>query len=449
MKKYIYLLLTGFIAFMGSCSKESPFDYEPTGATGQLLKSSVSVSLEAQGGPRSLKNRNVRMAAPSENEFGVDFIKVGESQPTLSYSRYADMPEIVTLPVGNYTAVAHYGENLPEAWDNPYYEGTSEVFAIELDKITTDVAPIICSLANVRVSVSFDEALKKVMSEDCKVHVEVGRYGSLDFTVNDTDKSGYFAYVKNSNTLAAVFTGNVDGAYANETKTYDDVQPGNHYAITFKLHEAGEEAPGNITGKDDNGIIRVDATVETTDENVDVDAGEITIPDVMRPQEGEEPGTTDPDPGEKPDPEIPDNPGDNKDPEDPKGAAPTITADAPIVLDADNLMTNGMRAVMHINSEAGIEEFTCEIQSQILKEELGDEFPSLLNLAVTPADQDDFLTQLGFPTNVKGSKYVKLELTEFIPLLITVSDGRQATHTFVLRVKDANGTVTKTLKLHN
>lgn len=457
MKKYINIALSVLMAASAvSCSKDNPFEGAMDSSTGKLLKSSLAVSVENEKGPRSLRNRNVRMAVPAAGDFAVDFIREGETEPTLSYARYSEMPEIVVLPVGDYTAVAHYGHNLEAAWENPYYEGSSTVFRILKDDITDDVEPIVCSLSNVRVSVAFDSALLAVMSPDCKVNVKVGDKGSLDFTASDADRSGYFAFVEGSRTLAAVFTGVVDGGKVNEIKTYEDVKPGNHYKITFRLHDAGEEDPGQITGKGDSDIIVVDAKVETENMNQeDLEDGETTIPDTMRPQEGEPEGGD------------PEQPGPD-DPVDPAKPAPEITAQDPVVL-CDNASEDKWNVieivnksddnptgdskypiVLNISSSApgGIKTFKVKIVStHLTPEELGDFGLATEMDLVTPGDCEESLSLLGFPVNVGGMTAVEFNITNFIPMLGALGPGEEGLHEFTLTVGDANGTTVKVLKL--
>lgn len=411
----------------GSCSKDNPFGDEPVAQTGRLLTTSLSVSLETNGGPRDLRT-GLRKAAPAPAEFTVDFIKDGE---VVSTYKYADMPEIVVLPVGNYVAKAYHGENLDAAWEAPYYEGVSQEFEIIADDITDDVQPIVCKLQNVRVSVNFEQKLRDVMGDDCKVTVVVGDKGTLDFTVADVDRSGYFAFVEDSHTLAATFNGTVDGAYTTETKSYDNVQPATHYSITFRLHDAGEEDPGQIGGDD---IIIVDAEVESTDMNRDVTTGDVTLTDDRRPQEGEE----------KPDPTP-------SEPDDPSAPAPVIAVESPYTLDKENDLIDGTPLVITVSSSAqgGITGFLVQIISDTLTPEVLEDvnLTDKLDL-VNPGQYEQGLTELSLPVKdqVEGASKVNFVISDdFITLMKLLGEGR---HQFVLTVTDANGTTVKTVKAH-
>lgn len=444
MKKYLYIMLSMVLAgVFASCSKDEPFGGDAASATGGLLTSALDISLNSEYGPRSVKARGVRAAAPSIDNFKVSFFAEGADEAYITYD-YKDMPEIVTLPVGKYYAVAFYGTDPIADWDSPYYKGRSNVFEIFQDDITDKVDKIVCAISNVRVSVSFSTELKAAIDGNCEVIVEVGDEGKLTFTQADIEagRSGYFRYIENSNTLAVTFKGNVDGVYTEETKTGVDVEPGRYYSITFNLHDAGAEDPGNIgRPDDDNGFIRIDASFSSENIEWTADFEDSIIEDDLRPKEEvDDPGKEDPEPD---DPNVPDNPG---------AKAPVVTAQAPIDIDKVNKLTEESTVVLNIKSEAegGIQEFIVDIVSNVLTaEELGDMLPTTLDIANTPEDYREKLEGLGFPTNVKGEKDVEFTITNFIPVLLAISADKQAYYNFVLKVRDANGYTEKTLKLTN
>lgn len=427
MKKYIYLMLSVVLAgILGACSKDEPFDKETSGATGQLMTSSIDVSLLNENGPRSMRKHGVRAKAPAVGDFKVEFFKEGSDEAVESYL-YSAMPEIVTLPVGSYVARASYGTNPDAAFDAPYYQGESEKFEIKEDQITDEVSPIVCKFANVCVTILFDAPLRAAMQGDCKVTVKVGDVGTLDYTLSDEDRPGYFAYVAGSNTLAATFTGTIGGAPVSQTKTYEDVKAGNHYTITFRMHDAGEERPGEVSG----GTIQIDSSiVDTEDLNYGIDGGDSELEDDMRPQET---------------PDTPDTPDEPSTPDNPDSNAPTVNGRAP--LDISKVITvtadgqTDCPVILDIHSDPGIQEFTVTIDSPTLVPlltELG--VSNVLNMADSTGNEE-FFGGLGLQYNVRGQHDVEFDITGFLPLL---PDG---THKFVLYVKDANGQVSKTVEL--
>lgn len=422
MKKYINILL-GVIAVLvvTSCSKESLFGDPSTIGTGRFYSSALDISLANENGPRDVHGRRVPKAAPAVNDFTVEFFRNGEETPRESF-KYSEMPEVITLPAGDYVVRASYGDNPSASWEAPYYKGET-TFTLVPDDIVDDVEPIVCRFCNVRVSITFDSALMEAMSSDSKVTVKVGESGYLDFTAADMERSGYFAYVEDSHTLAATFTGSIGGAPSSETKVYDNVQPGSHYKITFRLHDAGDEDPGDINV----GGITVDASVITDDMNVDVESGESNIEDDLRPKEDEEP-ITPPDPGKE---------------------APSITAQAPLDIDKVNDVREKDTVILNVESfaDGGITGFVVVIDSPILTP---DELESVglsdrLDL-VNPGQYEQQLLHLGLPVNVGGKSEVKFDISGFIGLLNLLGEG---SHNFIVTVSDANGTTTRTLRLHN
>ena len=439
MKKHILLMLSVVIAaVLGSCSKDDPFGYEnSTGETGGLLTQALKVSLSSEDGPRSLKGRGVKAKAPSADLFKVAIFMEDSDQPYVEYD-YAEMPDIVTLPVGVYYVKAYYGENEAAAWDAPYYEGISDKFEIVKNKITDTLAPIECSIANVRVSILLTDNLKKAITGDYKVTVKVNDVGSLIFTSDRIEggESGYFRYVKDSNTLVAVFEGEVDGAKAIETKTDINVLPGRHYIITFKLYDAGEEDPGSITGGED-GLIVVDSTVKEEgiiDGNIYFD--EENIKDDMRPNEGNKPGTEDPE-----QPGI----------DDPiQGEKPSIVGEAPVDLDKVNVLPDDdtpfpVAIQVHSSSDKGITSFTVSVNmAGVSDDELyGLGLAPEMDLVNPDPSYEEKLINLGFPVRIGGDKDVRFEITNLMGLLKIL----EGTHEFKLTVGDEFGVTTKSLKI--
>ena len=85
---------------------------------------------------------------------------------------FSEMPEVITLPVGEYIAEVYNAEVKDAAFDAPYYYAKQN-FTIAKNKIT-ELNPMTCTLENVRVSVRYSDALKNVMASDVKV-TEIGR----------------------------------------------------------------------------------------------------------------------------------------------------------------------------------------------------------------------------------------------------------------------------------
>ncbi len=415
MNRYIYGILGGAVLMFSACSKDLPFD-GPDTAMGSVSRSALDVSV-------STAEFLVRSAGVDVNDVNVSFFAEGDTEPYVTY-RYGDMSEIVTLPVGVYTVEATYGDNESAAWDAPYYAGSSNKFNVLADKVTTDIEPIVCTLSNVKVSILFDPELAAVMGADAKVSVKVGESGSLDFTPADADRQGYFRFDGNTspdakNTLAATFTGSVQGSAVVETKTYDNVAPGNHYKITFRLH-GHEQSLGQA-----HAGVTVGASVETVDKDGNVIPEDELLTDDSRPNQGG---------SETPGPDTPPTP----------GAGPEVNITDGLSLTAVNDITEGMECVLKITSETGLTEFKVDIVSPTLTADELDNvgLASHLDL-VSPGNLEEGLSGLGFPVNVAGEKSCDFILTDFLPLLSVLGPGE---HSFKMTISDASGTKNIDLK---
>lgn len=430
MKKYISILFTlAVVALLGACSKDDPFSTDPVEATGSF--STASIALEVSGEETVVRAQ--ADDAPGASLFDIEFFKEGETTPAASY-KYSELPEIVTLPVGRYKAVAVYGENPDAAWDAPYYRGESELFDIAADRVTEVSDPIVCKFSNVKVTVFFDKSLADVMSADSKVSVKVGESGSLDFTKADEGRHGYFAFVENSHTLAATFSGEVQGYRTSQTKARDNVAPGYHYMITFSLRRPGDGDPGSV----DSDIV-IDATVVSEEVGADVDPDQPLVPDDMRPVEGGD----DPDPGPGPEP--------GRD-------VPEITA-GNLDLSIEHEIVEGMECRLTLTStaEGGFTGLIVDINSDTLTPEelqnvgLGAHLDiatgEIINSDGSRTDALEGLSGMfSCAGHVIGEKSVEFDISGFLGLLTALGPGH---HAFKLTATDANGTGVATLRLKN
>ncbi len=419
------ILLCSVLLF--SCGKEDPFTGQTAGGEGQVLKSALNMDLrDGERGQTTL--RSTRADVPYD-DFKVIFTKDGAAAPAKTF-RYGDMPDVVTLEKGVYTATATYGENLDAEWENPYYVGQSQAFNIRAGEITDDIGEIVCRLENIKVSIGFAPILTQEMSESSFVEVKVTSDGQdakgLRFTKFEENRgiSGYFRYAEGVS-LVATFNVMVEGLKISTTKSIPVVEKGNHYKITFKLHTQEGENQGDVTAD-----MKVDASVTVVNVERNVEVGDDDILD------------DDERPSEKPDDPNPPTP----------GGAPEIVGTGTINIDALNVIDGSVPVGMKITSSAdgGFQEFNVVIDSPDLPpaelERVG--LSANLDLAETPEQFAAPLTNFGFPTNVKGKKEANIEISAILlGMLKGVDAGAGHTHKFILTVTDANGTTEKTLQL--
>lgn len=427
MKKIYLIPLLSAGLLMAGCSKEKGFDDEMSDGEGQVLKTALDMSTTSDQIMVTRAEQGVDLS-----NFKINFIKKGETVAAKSYT-YSEMPDVVTLKVGTYTATAELGQDLNAEWENPYFKGQSEEFDVEAYKITSFISPIECALMNIKATIAFDETLLAAMSSDSYVEVKVGDNPGLNFTSAEATagKAGYFKHT-NENTLVATFHGTVNGSDIVESKSYEGIAKGRWYKLTFKLHQnSGGDPTGGASGE-----IVVDASVTTEDVNADVTLeDDAPLDDSDRPNWGG---------GDDPEPPTPDN-------------APEIIAISQgMVFDTPWSVTAASECEFKIisHAEGGMQEFTCEIISQDLTpEELGSmNLPNVLDLVNEPAPDSkypNYWNVLGndpfnFPTNVGGQSEVIFKLSDFMGMMAVFGNHQ---HTFRFHVKDANGEVNKDLIL--
>ena len=427
MKKIYLIPLLSAGLLMAGCSKEKGFEGEMSDDEGQVLKTALDMSTTSDQIMVTRAEQGVDLS-----NFKINFIKKGETVTTKSYT-YSEMPDVVTLKVGTYTATAELGQDLNAEWENPYFKGQSEEFDIEAYQITSFISPIECALMNIKATIAFDETLLAAMSPDSYVEVKVGDNPGLNFTTAEatSGKAGYFKHT-NENTLVATFHGTVNGSEIVESKSYEGIDKGRWYKLTFKLHQnSGGDPTGGASGE-----IVVDASVTTEDVNADITLeDDEPLDDSDRPNWGG---------GDDPEPPTPDN-------------APEIIAISQgMVFDTPWSVTAASECEFKIisHAEGGMQEFTCEIISQDLTpEELGSmNLPNVLDLVNEPAPDSkypNYWNVLGndpfnFPTNVGGQSEVIFKLSDFMGMMAVFGNHQ---HTFRFHVKDANGEVNKDLIL--
>lgn len=324
MKTKIFSITAIIAAVIGlsSCSDS----WEPkTEKTGDVALSTIGIEVAGA--------EEVVQGSRAEYDVNPFLVKIYNSQNSVVEQwTYGEMPEIFTLPVGAYTVLVESHEVQKAEWERPYFRGSKE-FTIEKSKIT-DIGTVVCSLASLKVSVRFTDELRAVMGSDVQVKVVANDLGELIYTPEET-RAGYFEVLEESPSIAATFTGTVNGYNENVHKVYTDVKGGQHRIITFSLKH-DKPVPDPETGLIDpsNGI---NIDVNVTDENI---SGNLDIEE---------------------DPEHPNRPGENEEFKDKvsfetslatdKALDPAAVADAKVKVAAPNGIENLIIAISSDNDE--------------------------------------------------------------------------------------------------
>ena len=423
MKTKILSIVTLLFAALSfySCSSEK---WEPNG--GQDNKDKGEISLKSMGVEVSNAEQVISRLAVDLSEYIVTIYNA--KNESVGEWKYAQMPEVVPLTVGDYKIVVKSHIVEKAAWEKPYFMG-SKTFTIEANKLT-EIGVIQCVLSNIKVSIKYDSSITPYLGDDVKVVVVANDQGSLIYTKGET-RPGYFEAIEGSSTLVATLTGTICGYYETVVNTYTDAQAGQHRIITYKLKGTDPVTPDEVGTINPGEGINVDTDVVVEDINNSINNDEDVIP-------GDRPGQEDPENPTDPDPENP------TDPE--PGVDPITFTSTTIDFDNPNTPTEGVSYVVNIHAEATFAHLLVEIISNDLTDEMlrGVGLAAQFDLAY-PGDLEEALKgSFGFPVGneVIGQTDVVFDITNFVPLL-NIYPG---THQFKITATDANNIqVVKTL----
>ena len=345
--------------------------------------------------------------------------------------KYGERPtEPIELMTGEYIFKIQSGEVPGVAWETPVY-GAEKMFKIVRNETET-IKEIVCSLMQIKVTVTFAPDLKERLAPETKTTVTIGSNSTV-FSLAE-GRAAFFHAPMVNNTIEV----RVSGEYAadlvnfktvNVSKEIKDVKVGQCSNILFYLEHA---ADGNIE-------VSVDLRDWITDEPVICNVADL-ITESEWTEGGNEGG----------------NEGDTPAKEDPSiiWAGHDISKREQVV--------PGLDVDLIVESSAGIKEFIVKIISETLtaSELANNNLCDTMNLCYpdqsldsttgTVIDVTEPLTALGFVVGdqVINKNYVKLSITTFMGVLSGVSGPDAKNHDFEITVTDNNGNTTvKTLML--
>lgn len=424
----ICLTLMAVLFTFSACHSEK-METGATDVTGQLSLASMKMEVDLK----------VDTVYP-QSRAGVDVsnflltIKNSQGEQVEQYT-YSEMPEIISLPVGTYTVVASSAEAATNGFDVPFYTGSTEQFTIKENELT-EVSALTCRLANVMISVEYDEELRKLMGEDVVTTVKIGD-NSLDIPSSETRKA-YLIAPASAGSMDITLKGTIDGESVTEVKRVENVQAGQYNIIKYVLSPVDDG--NNSVGGNLNIAINIDSSMTSSDETVGVNPGEEPGIDDFPTDGGEEPGDGDGDGGDESgsDQNMPTIVGTdfNGKTFDISKDVLTVTKGQSVSLSVTLLAPNKMAHVY------------VTIDSETLTEDVlvGVNLAKNFDLA-EPGDLEAGLKGLGFPTgtDVIGKEEIPFDITQFTSLLGIYG---AANHNFIIRVVDQQGLeVTETLKI--
>lgn len=409
------------VLFTFSACHSEKMETGATDVTGQLSLASMKMEVDLK----------VDTVAYPQSRAGVDVsnflltIKNSQGEQVEQYT-YSEMPEIISLPVGTYTVVASSAEAATNGFDVPFYTGSTEQFTIKENELT-EVSALTCRLANVMISVEYDEELRKLMGEDVVTTVTIKektqdmiiKEYSLDIPSSETRKA-YLIAPASVSPMDITLKGTIDGEFVTEVNRVDEVQAGQYNIIKYTLSPVDDG--NNSVGGNLNIAINIDSSMTSSDETVGVNPGEEPGIDDFPTDGGEEPGDGDGD-GEG-----------------------GITSDisitgkdlggSPFDIDQTQIITGATTLIVGIEAPAGIQNLKVTISSD--NEDFGSIGASFgtFDLA-NPGDKESMIAELGLPygTAVKDKTELDFDISTFTSLLIPF-DG---THTFNIAVTDNQG----------
>ena len=165
----------------------------------------------------------------------------GEVAKTIEAWAKGEKQEIALEP-GTYTISAtSAGYDSKAAFDKPYYAGQEEIQITAGNAVEKTVT---CTLANVRVSVVFDEALlEKYADRTITVSVDGGAGNSLNFGRDEAgrDKQAYFPVADLTAKISiSKPQGASDATPYEYSYTIDDVKAKHWYILTYRLPDTGD-----------------------------------------------------------------------------------------------------------------------------------------------------------------------------------------------------------------
>lgn len=423
------------VLFTFSACHSEKMETGATDVTGQLSLASMKMEVDLK----------VDTVYP-QSRAGVDVsnflltIKNSQGEQVEQYT-YSEMPEIISLPVGTYTVVASSAETATNGFDVPFYTGSTEQFTIKENELT-EVSALTCRLANVMISVEYDEELRKLMGEDVVTTVTIKentqdmiKEYSLDIPSSETRKA-YLIAPASVSPMDITLKGTIDGEFVTEVNRVDEVQAGQYNIIKYTLSPVDNGTNSNVGGNV-NIAINIDSSMTSSDETVGVNPGEEPGIDDFPTDGGEEPGDGDGD-GEG-----------------------GITSDisitgkdlggSPFDIDQTQTITGETTLIVGIEAPAGIQNLKVAISST--DEEFSAIGASLGEFDLAHSENmnetaQGMIPSLGLPIDDKvlNKEYLDFNISSFTSLLGGFYD---ATHTFKITVTDNNGvTESKSLVIY-
>ncbi|MGW8315941.1 MAG: DUF4493 domain-containing protein [Bacteroidales bacterium] len=270
MKKQGVFLIIVMTMLLFSCQKEEPTTPRVEKNKG-WLHIDIGLSMNVNEVLTTLKS-----TAQTE-DFKV-FIYESGGTLVMAFESVLAMPDSIELETGDYYAEAHSDNNLPAAFENPYYYGISQTFSVSSG--TTQSVEVNCQLANTMVSVQYsDLVISSFLDYSTTVSTSEG---SLIYE-KDEIRTGYFKTLPLDILVELIFQ-NPDGSRSSKSLSgsITNPLPNRHYEIHVDASLDNGMATFQVILDDTPVQVEVVEVVEDQDVPAGAVAyGEILITEIM------------------------------------------------------------------------------------------------------------------------------------------------------------------------
>ena len=185
----------------------------------------------------SVNPQNTRIAAGYNPKQVALEILDSSNKVVKSVADWTDLEGVqLELEAGTYTinASSNGFDGSESGIDIPYYAGSAQV-AVQTGKEVT--ATVTCTLANVKVTVNFDESfVKAFQSAAATVASKVSGVNPLNFVMGTASGSAYFPVGDLTATIAVT---NKAGIQHSQTNEITNVKARDHYILNYKVASSG------------------------------------------------------------------------------------------------------------------------------------------------------------------------------------------------------------------
>lgn len=234
MKKYIYnfIICLSSLLFLNACQSEDGVPVMETGFLRLEVGANVASNTKATEDEVPYNAKVLQVSILKANgEKACDPFEYDATSSTAE-------KKIIELPTGTYSIhAASVGfDGKTSAYDKPYYVGTLENIVVSKD--TETPARVVCTLANVKVTVKFDQSFKDAFTSAIATisSLETGAADQLIFKMGETQSVGYFPVMDLVSSIAVV---NKEGEQHNQKNEVTGVKARDHYIFNYKVAESG------------------------------------------------------------------------------------------------------------------------------------------------------------------------------------------------------------------